>query len=99
MPNWTRGRISLIGDAADCLSLFGEGSSNAIVAARTLADALLLHADDPQAALAAYETSHRKRLRRFQRGARMSSHFLVPATLPGIGLRNTGIKIASRFSR
>jgi 2-polyprenyl-6-methoxyphenol hydroxylase-like FAD-dependent oxidoreductase len=95
MPSWTSGRISLLGDAASCLSLFGEGSSNAMVAAKTVAAALASHPDDHAAALVAYEDTHRKHLRRFHRGARIASHFLVPATRPGIALRDTGITLAS----
>jgi 2-polyprenyl-6-methoxyphenol hydroxylase-like FAD-dependent oxidoreductase len=39
VPTWSRGRIGLIGDAASCVSLFGDGSSLAMVGAFTLADA------------------------------------------------------------
>ena len=101
MPTWTRGRISLVGDAADCLSLFGEGSSNAIVAAKTLADALMSHSGDHAIALALaeYEATHRRRLSRFRRGAYIGSHFLVPASGPGIALRNAGVRIANRLIR
>jgi 2-polyprenyl-6-methoxyphenol hydroxylase-like FAD-dependent oxidoreductase len=98
MPTWTKGRISLLGDAADCISLLGEGSSNAIVAAKTLADALAAGPDVP-IALAGYETTHRRRLRTFQRRASMNSHLLVPATGLGLGMRDTGLRIASKLSR
>ncbi|HEY9524717.1 MAG TPA: FAD-dependent monooxygenase, partial [Thermopolyspora sp.] len=40
LPRWSTGRVALLGDAASCLSLFGEGSSLAIAGAATLADAL-----------------------------------------------------------
>jgi 2-polyprenyl-6-methoxyphenol hydroxylase-like FAD-dependent oxidoreductase len=93
--SWTRGRVTLLGDAASCISLLGEGSSNAIVAAKTLSDALAAHPADHRAALAAYETTHRRRLRSFQRGAGIASHFLVPSTGLGIRLRNTALRLAS----
>ncbi|MBB6406444.1 2-polyprenyl-6-methoxyphenol hydroxylase-like FAD-dependent oxidoreductase, partial [Arthrobacter sp. AZCC_0090] len=28
VPRWTAGRVVLLGDAASCISLFGEGSSS-----------------------------------------------------------------------
>ena len=43
---WSRGRCVLVGDAASCVSLFGEGSSMAIIGAATLAAALNSHPDD-----------------------------------------------------
>jgi 2-polyprenyl-6-methoxyphenol hydroxylase-like FAD-dependent oxidoreductase len=97
MPTWTKGRISLLGDAADCISLLGEGSSNAIVAAKTLADALAAGPDE-QVALAAYETAHRRWLRTFQRRASLNSHILVPETRIGLGVRNTGMRITAKLN-
>ncbi|MFE4543013.1 FAD-dependent oxidoreductase [Arthrobacter sp. NPDC056727] len=99
VPRWNNGRIGLLGDAADCLSLLGEGSSNAIVAAKTLSDALKSHPDDYSAAFAAYENTHRKQLRPYLRGATPASHFLVPASAAGLALRNTGIRLATFPSR
>ena len=32
LPSWSRGRVALLGDAASCMSLFGNGSSLAIAA-------------------------------------------------------------------
>ena len=56
VPTWSRGRIGLVGDAASCVSLFGDGSSLAMVGAFTLADAL---GDDIPAGLRAYDARHR----------------------------------------
>ena len=39
LPSWSQGRIALLGDAASCMSLFGNGSSLAITGAATLARA------------------------------------------------------------
>ena len=36
-PTWSRGPVALLGDAASCVSLFGEGSTAAPVGAQTLA--------------------------------------------------------------
>lgn len=99
LPRWSRGRITLLGDAANCISLFGDGSSNAIVGVKTLADALAVHPDDRGAAFAAYEATHRKRLARYRRGANVGARFLVPTTRLGIGARNFGVRIASGKSK
>ncbi|MFI5834300.1 FAD-dependent monooxygenase [Micromonospora sp. NPDC051300] len=99
MPSWARGRVVLLGDAADCISLLGEGSSNAIVAAKALADALAEHPGQHGAAFAAYEATHRRRLRSFHRRAGLISHFLVPATDLGLRVRNTGLRLTSLFAR
>lgn len=94
LPTWHRGRIVLVGDAASCLSLLGEGSSNAIIAAHALASALGTHSDDHAAAFGDYERVHRRRVRRAQRGAVVASHFLVPATSAGIRARNALLRFA-----
>lgn len=60
MPNWSKGRIALAGDAA-CGPSFvtGQGSSLAIVGAYVLAGALACHANDPAAAFAQYDSEFR----------------------------------------
>jgi hypothetical protein len=40
LPSWTNGRVTLLGDAAASVSLFGDGSSMAMAGAQTLANAL-----------------------------------------------------------
>lgn len=55
VPRWTFGRVTLLGDAAHPMYPRGSnGSAQALIDARTLADALAGQAD-PLAALAAYE--------------------------------------------
>jgi 2-polyprenyl-6-methoxyphenol hydroxylase-like FAD-dependent oxidoreductase len=55
LPWWSRGRVTLMGDAAHPMYPRGSnGAGQAILDARALADALARH-DDPVAALAAYE--------------------------------------------
>ena len=55
LPRWTHGRVTLLGDAAHPMYPVGSnGASQAILDARCLAD-LLVSADHPRAALAAYE--------------------------------------------
>jgi 2-polyprenyl-6-methoxyphenol hydroxylase-like FAD-dependent oxidoreductase len=93
LDTWSRGRIVLVGDAASCVSLLGEGSSMAITGAATLAQALVSEPADPVTALGRYEHTHRKRLLRRQRGVAITSHLLVPATRPGTTARNTAFRL------
>ena len=56
LPFWTQGRVTLMGDAAHPMYPRGSnGSAQALIDARTLADQLSQHSD-PQEALKAYET-------------------------------------------
>ena len=80
LPNWSTGRVTLLGDAASCVSLFGEGSSLAIAGAATLADALVTSPDDHHTALTRYETDHRNLVTPKQRTMAAASRLLVPAT-------------------
>jgi 2-polyprenyl-6-methoxyphenol hydroxylase-like FAD-dependent oxidoreductase len=62
MPSWSKGRVTLVGDAGYCPSPFtGQGSSLAVVGAYILACELGRHRDDHEAAFAACE----KRMRPF----------------------------------
>ena len=91
VPQWSAGRVVLLGDAASCISLFGEGSSSAIVGAKTLAEAIARHPCDPSSAFADYEYTHRKYVRPLQRGAGIASRLLVPKTRSGITIRNAAL--------
>ena len=56
LPRWTFGRTTLLGDAAHPMVPRGSnGAGQSILDARCLADRLAAHADDPEAALRAYE--------------------------------------------
>jgi 2-polyprenyl-6-methoxyphenol hydroxylase-like FAD-dependent oxidoreductase len=93
LPAWSHGPVTLIGDAASCVSLFGEGSSAAILGAATLADALAATPQDIPAALSRYEAKHRPASRRGQRAVPVVSHLLIPASRAGITLRNQGLRL------
>lgn len=94
LGRWSSGRVVLVGDAASCVSLFGEGSSMAMVGARTLARTL---AETPDHTLAfkRYEAIHRTAAGPKQRGASIAARILVPATRPGIALRNLALRTAA----
>jgi 2-polyprenyl-6-methoxyphenol hydroxylase-like FAD-dependent oxidoreductase len=92
LPRWSTGRIALVGDAASCVSLFGEGSSNAIVGARALASAISARPGAPAAAFVAYERSRRRTTQRARWGVPLMAGFLVPRTAPGIAIRNATLR-------
>lgn len=57
VPEWSRGRIALIGDAAYCPSLLaGAGSAFAMLGAYVLAGELKMSNGDYRVVFAAYET-------------------------------------------
>ena len=91
LDRWSRGRVVLVGDAASCVSLFGEGSSMAIAGGATLAQQLAA-LPTAEAALHAYEQIQRRRLRPHLRGAALASHLLVPTTRAGLAARNAAFR-------
>jgi salicylate hydroxylase len=70
-PAWTRGRISLLGDAAHpMLPYMAQGAAMAVEDGYVLAASVAADPHDLPAALAAYEAARRPRTRRVQLGAR-----------------------------
>ena len=96
MSSWSRGRVTLLGDAASCVSLFGDGSSSAMEGAATLATSLSSSPQDLKAALALYESTHRKVIRPRQRGVVIASHLLIPRSRLGITLRDRSLGLLGR---
>ncbi len=90
VPTWSRGRIGLVGDAASCVSLFGDGSSLAMTGAYTLADSL--NGDIP-AGLRTYEDRHRPQRAAKENSVAYATRLLIPATSAGIALRNLAIRL------
>ncbi|GAA1698892.1 FAD-dependent monooxygenase [Fodinicola feengrottensis] len=99
LPTWSRGRVSLVGDSATSVSLFGDGSSLAITGAHALADALAATPDDHEIALRAYEKHHRPLVTARQRGFQLAGALLVPSTNFGITARNLAIGLLPRVPR
>jgi 2-polyprenyl-6-methoxyphenol hydroxylase-like FAD-dependent oxidoreductase len=93
LATWARGRVALVGDAASCVSLFGDGSSLAMAGAFSLAEALGVAGTDHAAAFRRYEAEHRGRVRRKQQGIRRATMLLVPRTRVGIAARNLAIRL------
>jgi 2-polyprenyl-6-methoxyphenol hydroxylase-like FAD-dependent oxidoreductase len=90
VPQWSRGRVTLVGDAASCVSLFGDGSSLAMIGAFTLADELN---DDIPAGLRAYEARHRPIGASKEGDANLAARLLVPATPAGLVVRNLATRL------
>jgi anthraniloyl-CoA monooxygenase len=74
--NWHHGNIVLLGDAAHTAHFtIGSGTKLALEDAIALHAALLQHADDPRAALPAYEAARREEAERIQHAANISLVF------------------------
>ncbi|MER5649999.1 FAD-dependent monooxygenase [Streptosporangium sp. NPDC002524] len=95
LPTWARGRVALLGDAASCVSLFGDGSSLAIAGAHTLAKALAARPADHAEAFRHYETEHRALVDPKQRGIGRATALLVPKTRLGITARDLAARVWS----
>ncbi|MBJ6761800.1 FAD-dependent monooxygenase [Myxococcaceae bacterium JPH2] len=93
LSQWANGRIALLGDAASCISLFGDGSSLAMAGAFTLAKALAAHPSDHRLAFRQYEADHRTWVAPKQRNSTLAASLLVPATGYGIRARNLATRL------
>jgi 2-polyprenyl-6-methoxyphenol hydroxylase-like FAD-dependent oxidoreductase len=91
VPQWSRGRVTLVGDAASCVSLFGDGSTLAMIGAYTLADAL--NDGDIAAGLRVYEARHRPVRASKETGVNLAAALLVPATSTGLAMRNLAARL------
>jgi 2-polyprenyl-6-methoxyphenol hydroxylase-like FAD-dependent oxidoreductase len=82
IPRWTRGRVTILGDAAHpMLPYLGQGACQAIEDGAVLATALSAEAADPVAALDRYERTRRPRASRVVLAARergLSNHLTSP---------------------
>lgn len=100
LPAWSDGRVALVGDAASCVSLFGDGTSLAIAGAFTLADELAASPADHLEAFGRYEARHRTLVDPKQRAVAVAGALMVPATRRGIVARNLATRlwpVASAF--
>src|SRR5690606_4261629 len=98
MAHWSRGRIALLGDACQAVSLLpGQGASLSLAAAYVLAEEL--NSGLPvKEALARYERRVRPPLIRMRRSGRRAADWFVPATAIGLILRNGIVRLANRKS-
>jgi 2-polyprenyl-6-methoxyphenol hydroxylase-like FAD-dependent oxidoreductase len=93
VPRWSEGRVALLGDAASCVSLFGDGTSLAIAGAFTLAEELAASPADHAAAFARYEARHRALVEPRMANMELGARLLIPGTRLGITLRNAATRL------
>jgi 2-polyprenyl-6-methoxyphenol hydroxylase-like FAD-dependent oxidoreductase len=92
LPNWSRERVVLVGDAAFCVSLLaGQGSALAMIAAYALAGELSVSEGRYPQAFANYEARVRSYIASKQRGAQRCGAF-APKTAAGLYFRNMVIR-------
>lgn len=100
LPTWSRGRLTLLGDAAHpMLPHLGQGANQSIEDGMALAT-ILAHADEPAvpAALAAYEKLRRERVAEVQRGSRQ--HGLRVDSLSGdLAVRDAELAAHAQFRK
>lgn len=96
MPNWTRGRVGLVGDAAYAPSfLTGQGSSLALVGAYVLAGELALHEDHEQA-FAEYQRKLRPFVEVNQATIEQGRSGMIPITSGQLLKRNCAMREVAR---
>lgn len=99
MPEWTRGRVALVGDAGYAPSfLTGQGTSLAVVGAYVLAAALGAEFD-VAGALPAYERTMRGFAERNQGIAESGADLVVPTTTAALWKRNALLRLAPLAAR
>ncbi|WP_326616333.1 FAD-dependent monooxygenase [Streptomyces decoyicus] len=93
IDRWSTRRVALLGDAASCVSLFGDGSTLAMAGASTLAQALAATPADHTAAFRHYEREHRRLVAPKQRAVGQATALLIPASRFGIAARNAATRL------
>lgn len=94
MPTWSRGRVTLAGDACHAVSLIaGQGASLAVAGAFVLAEHLH-SADSIEEALRRYESAWRPVVEEKQRVARKSARWFLPRSSSHILVRRVAMKLA-----
>ncbi len=100
LPTWTKGRLSLIGDAAHpMLPHLGQGANQSIEDGMALATILARATPETApAALLAYERLRRERVAEVQRGARANG-LRYDSAYSDLGLRDAEIKAHAEFRK
>ncbi|MEU8691931.1 FAD-dependent monooxygenase [Streptomyces sp. NPDC048665] len=94
VPSWSHGRVVLVGDACQAVSLLaGQGASLAMGGAYVLADQLS-RASRVEDALHAYERLWRPVIKNRQRVARRAAHWFVPESLRQARVRRAALRLA-----
>ncbi len=94
MPTWSAGRVTLVGDACQCVSLVaGQGASMAMLGAYVLARELAAAGEDVAAALARYEHQMKPRIVRKQQAGRSFARWFVPDTPARLLIRDLSLRV------
>jgi salicylate hydroxylase len=98
LPRWSRGRITLLGDAAHPMLPFqAQGGAQAIEDAMVLTRCLSRHAGKPQEALEEYERLRKPRTSRVQSVSRSNARLFHLARPLQVLERNTRLRLTHRF--
>jgi 2-polyprenyl-6-methoxyphenol hydroxylase-like FAD-dependent oxidoreductase len=96
MDNWSKGRVTLVGDACDCPSLLsGKGSTLAMTGAYILAGELKHANGNYEIAFKNYEDLFKPFISKKQRSAQGFAKSFVPKSNFGIWVRNQALKLMS----
>lgn len=96
MNEWSKDRVTLVGDACDCPSLLsGQGSTLAMVGAYILAGELKQANGDHQVAFSKYQNIFKPFIEDKQKKAQGFAKSFVPKSKFGIWKRNIGVKLMS----
>ncbi len=96
VPQWSRGRVTLIGDACHAVSLLaGQGASTAMGGAYLLARELRDGNGPVQQRLAGYEARLKPLIKSKQAAGRRTADWIVPPSRWRIAARNVVLRLAS----
>lgn len=99
-PSWTRGRVSLLGDAGYCPSpVSGQGTTLAIIGAYVLAGCISTYSDDPAEVMKRYEEDMKPFVERSQKLLPGVPGIACPQTAWGIYILRTVIWTVDLISR
>lgn len=96
LSRWSAGRVGLVGDACQAVSLLaGQGASLAVAGGRLLADELA-GASTPAAAFRAYEERWRPVVEERQRAGRRAAASFLPRTRSALLVRRVALHLLQR---
>lgn len=96
MDNWSKGRVTLVGDACDCPSLLsGKGSTLAMTGAYILAGELKQAKGNYKIAFKNYEDLFKPFISKKQKSAQGFAKSFIPKSNFGIWVRNQALKLMS----
>jgi 2-polyprenyl-6-methoxyphenol hydroxylase-like FAD-dependent oxidoreductase len=98
MPSWSRGRVTLVGDAGYCPGpAVGGGTALAVVGAYVLAGELRAAAGDPATAFRSYEASMREVVQRFRTIGPTVMKTLIPRSRLQVWLTTQALRLVPRL--